>query len=278
MELKDILAYTGIEAENLDDFKAKFNEKFVSDEKQAIQKWLKPIVGQKFGKVKQNLLAKAREEGIEFTNSEFENIDLEEVHHELSNRKASKLKTELEQLRSKAGANGDEVVKEWQEKYEKAAQRAAEEEKLRKQLAGEFEGFKSTAANEVKSVKLNYLKNDLMGKLKFKNGISELEKTGFHAHVDKNFKFDFDDTGKAFVMDSEGNRIRSSKKADEFKSPDEVLNEVALQYNVLAQNPEAGKPKPAAWQPPTPSGQPAQPAANGQPPVQAKRRINPMFD
>ena len=274
MELKDLLEYTGIEAENMEDFKTKFNEKFVADEKQAIQKYLKPVIGQKFNKIKQNLLNKARTEGLEFTNSEFDNIELEEVHELLSEKRTAQLKADLEDIKKKAGANGDDVVKEWEAKYAQANQRAADAEKLKTSLATEFETFKSQSANQVKSVKLDYFRTNLMSKLPFKAGITELEKTGFDSYVSSNYKLDFDDTGKEFVTDAQGERIRSSKKADEFKTPDEVFVEVADKFGILAKNPQAGKP---VGQPFNPNQAPTTPS-NGGTPQPAKRKVNPMFD
>jgi hypothetical protein len=113
-----------------------------------------------------------------------------------------------------------------------------------------------------------------MGKLKLKPGVSDLEREGFNSFVDKSFRFDFDDKDRAMVMDAEGNRIRSEKKADEWKSPDEVLTEAARKYNLLADNPKAGQPAPRTF---TPQGTPP---SIGTPPAPAnqKRKVNPMFD
>jgi len=277
MEAKDLLNYIGIDAENMDDFKSKFSEKYVGDEKQATEKWLKPILGETSVKIKNKMLKKAREEGIEFTHSEFEKADIEDVAYTIADRKAMKYKKELEELKGKAGANGDDVVKEWQEKYDKASKRAAEEEQLRKSLAGEFEVFKTTAQNEVKGVKVNYLKTEKMGSLKLKPNLSPLEKTGFESHIEKNYRFDFDDTGKPIVTDPTGNRIRSSKKADDYKTIDEVLTEEAATFKILAENPQSGNPVQKPFVPPLQGQNPAQipQMPIGKP---GQRKINPMFD
>jgi len=271
-EAEERLSFLGIEADSFDDFKSGFSEKYAGDAKQAASKWLSPMVGEKTAKIKQNIIKKAREEGIEFTQKELEEKELEEVHDLIAERKAGKFKTELEAIKSKVGANGDEVVKDLQEKYEKAAKRASEEETLRKQLAGELDNYKQTALNEVKGVKVSYLKADQMSKLKLKPGLSELEKTGFESHIEKNFKFDFDDQGKPFVADSQGNRIRSSKKADEYKSIDEVLTETAATFKILAENPQSGKPVQPPYTPPT-QGQPPQNF-----PLDRGRKLNPKYD
>lgn len=274
MEAKELLDYFGLEADTLDDFKKKFHEKFPTDEKAIKEKYVKPALGETLGKIQNKILNKYREDGVEFVLSEFEGKDLEEVALTLSERKATKLKTELEDLRKKSGANGDDVVKEWQEKFEKATKRATEEEKLRKDLAGEYDQFKQTAAQQVKQVKVNYLKGDLMGKLKLKPGVKDLEREGFNAFVDKTYRFDFDDKDRPMVLDAEGNRIRSEKKADEWKTPDEVLTEAAKKFDLLAENPKAGSPAPRTF---TPQG--ATPTIGMQPaPANQKRKVNPMFD
>lgn len=272
MEAKDILEYMGIEAKDMDEFKAKFPEKYAS-EKQAVEKWLSPEVGKVTGNIKRKILNKAREDGLEFTLSEFEKMDLEDVHATIAEKKAGKFKSELEELKAKSGQTNEEALKEWQDKFAKATKRASDEEELRKQLAGEFDQFKTKAAGEVKSVKVGFKKSDLLSKLKFKTGISDLEKEGFLSHIDKNYKFDFDDQDVFFAADASGNRIRSSKKADEHKSPEEIVNEVAAEKKILAENPKAGHPAPASFVPPV-QGNPAQ---NGTP-AAAKRKVNPMFD
>lgn len=269
---KEALEYLGFtDAESLDDFKAKFHEKYPSDDKVIHDKFVKPAIGKLMGKVKQNLLNKAREEGIEFTLSEFDDKELEEVHSLIADKKSSRYRTELEELR---GKGGDELVKQWQEKAEKASKRASEEEALRKQLASEFDNFKQTASNQVKSVKVNYLKTDLMGKIKFKPGLKDLEKEGFKAYVDNNYRFDFDDQDKPVVFDSSGNRIRSEKKADEWKTPEEVLTEAARKFEIFAENPQAGNPIKGSFTPP--QNKTGQQPSNPNP--TQKRKINPMFD
>lgn len=270
MEVKDILDYMGIEAKDMDEFKANFPTKYAT-EKQAAEKWLSPEIGKVTNKIKQKLLNKAREDGIEFTNSEFDGKELEDVHFTIADKKSAKLKAELDELKLKAGQSNEEALKEWQEKFTKATKRASDEEELRKQLASEFDQFKSHSAGEVKNVKVNFKKSDLLGKVKYKPGISELEKEGFLSHIDKNYKFDFDDQDVFFAADVKGNRIRSSKKADEHKSPEEIVNEVASQFKILAENPNAGKPAPQSFVPPVGGVPPA-----GTPPI--VRKISKQFD
>jgi hypothetical protein len=270
---KEALEYIGFtDAESLEDFKTKFHEKYATDEKVIHDKYVKPSIGKLMGKVKQNMLNKAREEGIEFTNSEFDDKEIEDIHMTIAERKAKRYMTELEELRSKGG---DELVKTWQEKAEKASKRATEEETLRKSLAAEFDTFKQSASSQVKSVKVGYLKNDLMGKIKLKPGLKDLEKEGFNSYVDKTYRFDFDDQDRPIVLDASGSRIRSEKKADEWKSPEEVLTEAAKKFEIFADNPQSGKPVGGQF---NPSQQKT--TQIGMPPVNPnqKRKINPMFD
>jgi hypothetical protein len=281
MEAKDILGYLGIdEVNSLDDFKAKLHEKYlpVSDEKAAYDRFVKPALGKHSNVVKQKMLNHARELGAEFTLSEFDELDNLETFKTLTDKVTGKFKSELESLKQKAGANGDDVVKEWQEKFDKAQKRASEEENLRKQLASEFETFKGHAHSQVKDVKRNYLRTDLMSKIKFKPNITELEKEGFNSYISSNYRLDFDDQEKPIVLDASGNRIRSEKKADEWKAPEEVFVEAAKKFNIFAENPQSGKPVPQGVGQPTPqAGQPAR--TQYQPPAPSgKRRVNPMFD
>lgn len=266
--------FLGIKAETLDEFKTGFNGKFVSDEKQAIQKYLSPAIGQKFGKVKQNLLNKARTQGIEFTNAEFDDLDLEQVHDLLVTKGLSKQTTLIEDLKKKGTHTNDEAIKEWETKYNLANTRASDEEKLRKTLGIEFDAFKGESANSMKSIKLDFYKGEIMGKLPFKTGLSELEKAGFDSHVSTNFKLDVDDTGKRIITDMEGQRIRSTKNATEFKDIEEVYTEVADKFGILAKNTNAGKPITKPFTPPADTNTNQNQNQN----QNQKRKVSPLFD
>ena len=281
MEAKDLFEAMGLEpAATKEDFLTAFRAKYYTAE-QAKENLLKPIVGQKFTKVKQNILAKMKEEGIEFTHNEFEDKMLEDVAFEYATRVRKATDGKIKELELKAGQSGTEVVKEWEEKYNKAAKRAADEEHLRKELAGEFEGFKKSALDSQKNIKLDYFKTDLLKKTKEKFAEAkrkdELIMEGFESRVNKSFKFDFDDQGNPFVTNEKGERLRSADKADQFMSPDEVLITEAKKMGLLPETPQAGKPV-QTFTPPV-----AHPFVPGQPaPLQPKpaggRSINPIFD
>lgn len=283
MEAKDIFESLGLDpVDSKEKFLESFKAKYFTKE-QATDTLLKEMVGKKFTKAKQAILNKAREEDIEFTQSEFEDKPIEDVAYEIASRKASKYEAKLKELEAKAGQSGEEVVKEWKEKYEKATKRASDEEQLRKTLAGEFEGYKTQAATAQKGIKLDYFKTELLKKTrdKFKPKVSDLELEGFESRISKSYKFDFDDQGNPFATDATGNRIRSAEKADQFMTPDDILLSEAKKLNLLPETPNAGKPV-GTFTPPvhpfTPGQQPApgQPAQIRQP--GERRKINPMFD
>ena len=286
MEAKDIFEAIGLEpAATKEDFLKAFQGKYYTAE-QAKENLLKPMVGQKFTKVKQNILAKMKEEGIEFTHNEFEDKILEDVAFEYASRVRKSTDGKIKELELKVGQSGTEVVKEWEEKYNKAAQRAADEERLRKELAGEYEGFKKSALDSQKNIKLDYYKNDVLKKIKekFSEGKrkDELAMEGYESRVSKLYKPDFDDQGNPFVTNDKGERIRSADKADQFMSYEDVLLLEAKKLNLLPETPAAGKPVPSFTPPvnhpfaPAPVGAPNNPApVNG---GQPKKRTNPMFD
>ena len=69
-----------------------------------------------------------------------------------------------------------------------------------------------------------------------------MEREGFFARLNKEYRLELDETGRLEVLDTQGKRIPSTKQAHAFKSYEEVLEEQGRALGVWAENPQAGKP------------------------------------
>jgi len=135
----------------------------------------------------------------------------------------------------------------------------------------EFDTFKQQKENEFKNIRLSTIKGEAMKKIKFKSGISEIEKRGFESLIADRYKIDLDDKGEAFISDKEGNRIKSAKVTGTFKNIDDVLAEEAIAAKVIEINPHAN----GRAYTPSNNGQPAVPAAPVAGQANGQRTVHP---
>lgn len=243
----ELIKFQGLhEAEDLEAAKTKFQSTYYTEsqlteagEKNQV---IKSIVGKQLNKVKQNILKGLREEEIEFTNREFDDMAFEDFASEVDKRRAKKYTTEIEALKGKAGANNDEVVKDLQAKLDKLQNKYSETEKLKNTLAAEFDGFKSEAQKREQSIKIDYFKRDVYGKLPFDASVDDLKKKGFFSTIEEKYSWQTDDQGNPFLADKQGQRLRSKKNAAEFMTPEEILEEEGNSLNIFKKNPQGGQP------------------------------------
>lgn len=273
MELKDILSFTGIEAENLDDFKTKFQEQFVNKKNahkdDVIRKGIKKTiyVGQ------QEMFTKFfKELGLNPEEEDFTKADTLESFIKTGINKLSEAKqAEVESLKLKVGATNDELIKAKEQEIEKYKQKNKDLEILAKNAVKTLEVEKSNFQNKLKESTISIAIQEARKSLKTKAKLTEVEQMGLDAAISKKLKFDLDETGKPFVMNEKGERIPSKVKASEFVSPAEAMQMVVDELNLNEVNPHGGKPAPVA------APIPVRTAAQGAPPVppQNAPRVHP---
>jgi hypothetical protein len=250
MELKDILSFTGIEADNIDDFKTKFQESFVNktnahadpDIRKKITKTV--FVGQ------QNVFKKFfGENGIDTDSEEFTKAEKLEDYIRTGISKLSDAKqAELEELKSKVGATNDEIVKQKEAAIEQLKKKATDLETNWKKTAAELETERANFSTKLKENSIQNAINEARKQIKTKAKLSDVEKLGLDAALRSRLKFDLDETGKPYVTNDKGERIPSKAKASEFVSPVEAMQMVVDELNLNEVSPHGGKPAPAAGQ------------------------------
>lgn len=282
MEAKEILDYLGIEANSLEEFKSQhsgryYTEKQIHDDKQLLGKF----TGKTLKKIKQSILNSAREKEIPFTQSEFDEADLEQVYETLDSRRLELFgKTEAE-LKAQIGKGGEEVIKPWQEKVSRYEQSLADEKKAKKEIADQFEGFKKEMEGKIKSTRIDYYKKDVVGDIE--KGFDPmavkdtLKMRGWQSHITENFRFDFDEQDNPIILDKSGSKIKNPKKADEWLSPKEVLSAEADKLGLIPKNPQAGRQVPQFGASSTTAPVTQTPAQNMQP-VTPTRKLAPGME
>lgn len=252
METKDIIEFLGYSPENiktLDDLKSKFNTEFVrasniSEDSELI----KPILGKVYGTLEQQIRKSVKNSGFDLeldNNEEFKGI--KKVNEKLSyviNKLSEKRDMEINEYKSMSQKGGEEKVQEWQSKYEKLKKSKEDADNMIGSLTNEYESFKQKATGEIKNVKLDVLKKDVISKVKFKQDISDFEKKGYMATIQEKYVFDLDENEQLTVLDKNGNKIPSQKVTGTFKTAQEILEEEALAGKLYQVNEAATKQRP----------------------------------
>lgn len=259
MEAKEISDFLGIDAENLEQFKEKFGTKYYTEKQIHENKdLLGKFTGKTLSKVKQNILKQARDMEIPFTNSEFDEMDVEDIVKTLKTRQAEKFTTQIEEYKGQIGKSGEEAVKPYVEKLSKFEQALADEKKAKADLAAQFDQFKQQADTLVKSTRIDYFKKDLMTSIEFDpQKMNELTRKGWESHISENFKFDYDEQDHPIITDKTGAKIPNPKKAGEWLPPKDVLTIEADKLGLIKKNPQGGQPAFKAPQTTTPTTTPA---------------------
>jgi len=236
MDVKDIIAFTGIDATTLDEFKSKFTETFVSkSEMPDLEKERSAITG----KVTGALQTRAKSLfGLE--SDETKGLRWEEVL-ELG---AKKKNEEIDSLKEMSLKTNDGAIKELNDKIEKlnkskddykaASQLAQDALQSREQeFAGKFKSFKSESV-----FKDSFLK--VQPKL---SSLSEAEQFYLNNLVKENVIIDFDENEQPIVLNKEGKRWIDPNKAGGFLTADAVIESIAAEKNFIKKN-DAGDRKP----------------------------------
>jgi len=252
MEVKEVIEFLGLKPDEIKtvyDLKAKFEPEFVristlTEDSDII----KPFTSKNFGilETQARQLAKKHEIDIETELPEFKTVKKATEKYDLVAAKiAEKKDAKIAELAANAGKGNDEKVNELTATLEKEKKARKDEKELLKSISKEFDDYKATAANQLKTIKLDTLKSSAKSKIKFIPEATELQLAGFEAIIDKKYKFDLDEVGsKLVVYDAEGKLIPNPKVTGTFKSADDVLLEEAVKAQLYKLNPNGGEKKP----------------------------------
>jgi len=237
MELKDIIAFTGIEASDMDEFKAKFSETFITkSEYSKLEKEKAEVVGRTLGPIQTKLKST-----FGLTAEETKDITTWEPIVELIAAKVKAKETELTDLSLKSS---DGALKELNEKIEKL-NRSKDEYKTAAQQAQEaLQAKESEFAGKFKSFKSESIYKDSFLKVQPKlASLSEAEQFYLNNLVKENVIIDFDENDHPIVLNKEGKRWQDPNKAGGFLSADQVIESIATEKNFIKKN-DAGERKP----------------------------------
>lgn len=259
MEAKDLLDFLGLDPEqvkDIDTFKGEFGKKYFTEKQiHSDKELLGRFTGKTMQKVTKAMLDHARE--LELDVEDLKADTPEDTIKAITGKLSAHYGKQIEDVKSQVGKSGEEAIKPWQEKVSKFEQALNDEKKAKKEIAEQFEGYKKTAADQIKATRIDYFKKDLMTSIGYDPTVmkDDLKRKGWESHVAENFRFDFDEHDQPIITDKTGAKIKNPKKADEWLAPKDVLAAEAEKLGLLPKNPQGGKP--AAWTPPATTPAPA---------------------
>lgn len=238
IEAKDILDYLGIDGvEKMEDFRGKFEPSYI---KKSMIDSDDEIKGSLFGKVAGTLETEVKSElkkvGVELADGEFKGMKIEKVVatglQKLNDYYAGKIK----EISETAGKGSDEKYKALEEKYQKLEGKYKDTDNLLKQSTETWNKKESEFNQSIKNVKLQHQLGREYEGIKWKSGITEIEKKGFHAHIGEKYKIDFDEKEILIPLTTDGHRIPDPKKNGEFKRLSTILEEEGVALGVWETN------------------------------------------
>lgn len=273
IELKEVLAFTGIEAESIEDFKTNFEKTFLKkDAALKDEEFVKSVVGKRLHGVSNKLKNQLTKYGIEIPDKDVSEKKLEDLIEIAFDKYNDATNGTIAELTEKANKNSDTQSKELAEKLRKTEETNLALKAENKKLGLDLNDVKVKSAEELKGVRIQTIREQAMGKIPRRNDIEQkqygLMLTGFENTIDSKFKIDLDENNLPFIADKKtGERFRDPAKAGEFLGIEDVLKKEAAELGISPKNPF----QPPAQRPILPNGNGHQ---NGQPPAQERPRAS----
>ena len=246
IDLKQLNEFAGIEAENFDQFKEQFQQKFVLKENVVKDPDLtSAITGKVMGSQMTKIRQMFKEEGIEITEEETKTIKKNEELFALGmNKLKGSFINQIEDVKKSNALGSDERLREYEARIQKIEKEKNDIKSAWKSTGEEFEKYKSEISTAMKNKEIDYKVSKAKESLKLRAKINEAERAGFESILKNRLKFDMDDSGSLVIMNANGERIKSKVKAGDFMPAEEAMQEIVNELGLGESNPHAGKPAP----------------------------------
>lgn len=230
----------GKEFEDEEAFVSEFQKKFIAVDAPIPEEKKQKIIGGLLGTIETTFRRELKEFGLEPTIDKTKPLQ-DNVAEWMQTLRATKA-AEFEELKSKAGDGGDAKIQALTSEVEKYKNKFHEEKNLRTSAIAEWEKKQGELNESIKNTKRDYLVTKEKEKaVKWKSGITELEKIGFETAFNQKYSPDIDENDNLIVTDKKGNQIPNPKKAGQFLSFAEVLEMEGVGNKVWEINPHASK-------------------------------------
>ena len=234
-ELLEALGYKEGEFKDTKEFVSKFNTDYIKiSEAHKNPDIIKTANSRLIGSVETRAKKLAKTFEIDIDSEDFKDLQTLDLFDKVSEVAHKNVQTKVKSLEEQIKGDDGKALKEWQDKYEKAAKKNNDYKELLDTRTKEVETAKGEAATVIKSYKIGDVRKKAYDSIKFKKDFNDLERTGFNSLFDAKYEIDLDDQGNTFIQDKETKkRIPSDKKGGEFATIEEVMNKEALTNKLL---------------------------------------------
>lgn len=223
------------EAETLEQAKEQFQEKFIPEKK------LTETVGKLTGSIVNVARKIFTPFGVELTEEDFKGKKIEEVLKTSADQAVNFHTTKLTELQSLAEGKvddtllkkKDEEITTWKKKFEEA-------ESLKTDLATQFDSFKNNVETEKKQGRINTTFSTALEAVKIDPSTDKYKLKGFRTEFDEKYLIDLEDNSVVVKDKKTGEKLKSSAKAGQFMSLEEILTKEATEAGIIQKNPHNG--------------------------------------
>lgn len=239
-EALGMLGYDPDTFETTDDFVAAVEKDWVKMDQAHLNK---EIQGKVFGKVNNALRTKIKQSGKALEiDGDWESMDPTEGIEMLTRAAGEKLK-ELRAAQAEAGkGKSSKEVEELTRQYTELQTKYKGTEDLYKQAITKYDELDNAVKSEKHQAKVDAIYTTAEQAIKFKDGISKFELDGFRSFMRKTFPVKFDDEGREYVTDANGERIKDKTKAAAFVDLPSLFKEYAEKEKLTGGAPQGGAP------------------------------------
>jgi flagellar biosynthesis chaperone FliJ len=246
----DVLNLLGLptEASNLEEIREKFEQTYLplealKDPKNPHAQQLAPaFVGKVTGVATTTLKRKLKTLGVDLTAEEIKEKPLEQVLELGLERVAETHQQKIKSLEEQLNQSSDQKATELTAKLEKLQAKYNDTTALLEQARQQYDQERGQWENQLRGQRLEWARSKAHESIKWRPDVKEVEREGFFARLNRDYRLELDEQGRLEVLDSSGKRIPSGKQAHAFKTYEEVLEEAGRTLGVWAENPQAGRP------------------------------------
>lgn len=223
------------EAENIEAAKEKFQADFLP------AKTLNEKVGKITGTINSLAPKLFTDFGVSLTDEDFKGKKTEEVLQLAASKASENYKAKITELEARAeGKAGEEVLKQWEQKYTKLEKQLNEEKTLKANVATEFEQFKLGIESKEKNHKVQSALENGLKEIKLDPTVSQLTVEGFKGLIKSKYTIEIEDDAPVIKDAKTGEKITSKAKAGTFMTISDVLLKEATEQNIILKSPHAG--------------------------------------
>jgi hypothetical protein len=241
MEINDLLTYLDIKAETADEFKKKFDEKYVRKDAAIDYEKLNAEIGKVKGSIETALKQKAKAFGVDFSSDEVKDKKIEELMELVFKKITENADLAIKTAKDEAKKARPQEIQELLDKLSKLNDKVRQYEEINAALKKDMELKEQEFSGKIKDIKRNLQVESLWNAIKFRSDIDQLQIKGFKAEVMENYRFDLNEKDELVITDKDGKYIPSMSKHGAIKSPHEVITELAMKHKILSTNKDEGR-------------------------------------